>query len=193
MTGLLSKPLKPETWPDFVRLVEAHDGVWGGCWCMAFHPPRGGGPYTAEDNRTAKEERVRAAAAHAALVYDGVDCVGWCQFGPPAELPRIKHRRAYEATSPELPDWRITCFFVAKTHRKSGVASTALDGALTEIARLGGGTVQSSPEDVTNRSVSSSFLYNATLSLFEAHGFERTCRLGKNHWLVTKVVAPDRG
>ena len=160
---------------------------------MAFHPPRGGGPYTAEDNRSAKEERVRAGTAHAALVYDGLDCVGWCQFGPPAELPRIKHRRAYEAAWPEPPDWRITCLFVAKTHRRSGVASAALGGALAEVARLGGGTVESSPEDVTNRSVSSSFLYNATVSLFEEHGFERSRRLGKHHWLVTKLVAPDLG
>jgi ribosomal protein S18 acetylase RimI-like enzyme len=145
-------------------------------------------PYTAEDNRAAKEDRVRAGTAHAALVYDGDDCVGWCQFGPPAELPRIKHKRSYDRLSRQPPDWRITCFFVAKTHRQAGVASAALEGALREIARLGGGTVQSSPEDVTDRSVSSSFLYNSTVSLFERHGFERTHRLGKNHWLVTKVV-----
>lgn len=188
MAELHSKPLEASTWADFARLVDAHDGVWGGCWCMAFHPPRGGGPYTAEDNRAAKEKRVRAGAAHAALVYDHDECVGWCQFGPPAELPRIKHRRAYEALSSGPPDWRITCFFVARTHRRAGVASAALAGALEEIARLGGGTVESSPEDVTGRSVSSSFLYNGSLSLFERHGFERTRRLGKNHWLVTKAV-----
>lgn len=193
MTVLISKPLTPRTWPDFARLVEAHNGVWGGCWCMAFHPPRGEGASTGADNRAAKEKRVRAGTAHAALVYDGHDCVGWCQFGPPGELPRIKHRRAYEAASPQLPGWRITCFFVARTHRKAGVASAALDGALREIARRGGGTVESCPEDVTDRSVSSSFLYNATVSLFERHGFECTRRLGKNHWLVTKVVTPDLG
>ena len=189
MTGLTTTPLEPATWPDFARLVEAHSGVWGGCWCMAFHPPRPGGPHAAEANRADKELRVRAGTAHAALVYDGDDCVGWCQFGPPAELPRIKHRRAYESTSPEPPDWRITCFFVAKTHRRAGVASAALGGGLAEIARLGGGRVESSPEDLTDRSVSSSFLYNATVSLFERHGFARTRRLGKNHWLVTKEVA----
>jgi hypothetical protein len=33
------------------------------------------------------EKHVRANRSHAALVYDGVDIVGWCQFGPPAELP----------------------------------------------------------------------------------------------------------
>ena len=191
MTGVLSRPLTAATWPDFARLVDAHSGVWGGCWCMAFHPPRGGGPHTGEDNRVAKQGRVHAGTAHAALVFDGHDCVGWCQFGPPAELPRIKHRRAYEATPSEPPDWRITCFFVARTHRRSGVASAALDGALSEIAASGGGTVESSPEDVTDRTVSSSFLYNATVTLFEERGFERIRRLGKNHWLVRKLVAPE--
>lgn len=68
------------------------------------------------------------------------------------------------------------------------VASTALDGALREIARLGGGTVESYPEDSDGRSVSSSFLYNGTLSMFENHGFTRTRRIGKHHWVVTKLV-----
>lgn len=157
---------------------------------MAFHPPRGNPPYSAEENRQAKEERVRAGTAHAALVYDGDDCVGWCQFGPPDELPRIKHRRAYDAAAPTPPDWRITCFFAAKKHRRSGVATAALRGALTEIGRLGGGTVESYPEDASDRKVSGSFLYNATLDVFESQGFERLRRLGKHHWVVRTVVPP---
>lgn len=127
------------------------------------------------------------------MVYAEGDCVGWCQFGSTVELPRIKHRRAYEAAAGHAPDWRITCLFVAKTHRKAGVAGAALAGALTEIAQLGGGVVESYPEDVEGRKVSGSFLYNATVSLFESQGFERTRRLGKNHWVVTKVVGPSSG
>jgi hypothetical protein len=32
------KALDETTWPDFAQLVERHNGVWGGCWCMSFHP-----------------------------------------------------------------------------------------------------------------------------------------------------------
>jgi GNAT superfamily N-acetyltransferase len=103
-------------------------------------------------------------------------------------LPRIKRRRAYLEGLGVLPDWRITCFFVASPYRRRGVASVALEGALQEIERLGGGTVESYPEDIEGRSVSASFLHNGTVSLFEDHGFERTRRLGKHHWVVTKVV-----
>ena len=188
VTELRTRPLDATTWPAFARLVEASNGVWGGCWCMAFHAARPGGPHPPEQNRADKERLVREGRAHAALVLDGDDCVGWCQFGSVDELPRIKRRRAYEASAGAPPDWRITCFFVGSRHR--GVASTALGGALEQIAELGGGTVESYPEDTTARKVSSSFLHNATVGLFEAHGFERSRQIGKNHWVVTRVVSP---
>jgi GNAT superfamily N-acetyltransferase len=188
MTEFQVRPLDETTWPDFARLVENQNGVWGGCWCMGFHVEGVGRGKTAEQNRSEKESRVRDGRAHAALVYEGPDCVGWCQFGPTDELPRIKHRRAYLDALDGLPDWRITCFYVHKRHRRHGVSSAALGGALQEISRLGGGTVESYPEDAAGRSVSGSFLHNGTVSMFERHGFRRTRRLGKHHWVVTLAV-----
>lgn len=182
------KPLDASTWVDFAALAERHNGVWGGCWCLEFHPE---GAERDKHRRKMKEARVRAGTAHAALVYDGSTCVGWCQFGSPDELPRIKHQRAYRKGLETLPDWRITCFFVDKAYRKKGVSAIALAGALDEIARLGGGMVESYPEDPTDRSVSSSFLYNASMSIFEKQGFERVRRIGKNHWVVQKMVQVD--
>jgi len=58
-----------------------------------------------------------------------------------------------------------------------------------EISRLGGGTVESYPEDAAGRSVSVSFLHNGTVSMFIRKGFKRSRRVGKNHWVVTKVVS----
>jgi GNAT superfamily N-acetyltransferase len=183
------RPLSETTWPDFARLVERHNGVWGGCWCMGFHAEGVGRGKTAAQNRSEKEARVREGRAHAALVFDGPECVGWCQFGPTGELPRIKRQRDYLKGLGELPDWRITCFFAANAYRRTGVGAAALEGALAEIGRLGGGTVESYPEDSAGRSVSSSFLHNGTVSLFERHGFERTRPLGKHHWVVSRAVS----
>lgn len=182
-----TKPLVGATWPHFAALVERHNGVWGGCWCMAFHAP----PAGAAGNRAAKEALVREGRAHAALVFDGAACVGWCQFGPTVELPRIKHRRAYEEGLTSLPDWRITCFFSDKAYRGKGVAAAALAGALAEIARLGGGRVESYPEDAEGRSVAGAFLHNGTLAMFEQQGFTRSRKIGKHHWVVERNVRPD--
>ena len=155
---------------------------------MGFHEKGAGWGKSAALNRAEKECRVREGRAHAALVYDGAIAVGWCQFGPTDELPRIKYKREYEAGLERLPDWRITCFFVDRDYRKRGVTEAALAGAIDEIGRLGGGVVESYPEDVEGRSVSGSFLYNGTVSLFERAGFVRFRRLGKNHWVVTRAV-----
>lgn len=183
----VAKALSPKTWPAFAALVERHNGVWGGCWCMEFHPD---GKLRDAKRRERKECRVREGMTHAALVFDRTRCVGWCQFGSPEELPRIKHRKAYELVVPERPDWRITCFFVDKEYRGKGVSSAALAGAIELIAGLGGGKVESYPEDVEGRAVSGSFLYNSRLAMFERQGFERVARLGKNHWVVSRTVAP---
>jgi len=188
MSDFVVKPLDETTWSDFALLVEKHNGVWGGCWCMAFHPEGIARTKSASQNRSEKEHRVRAGRAHAALVYDGSIAVGWCQFGRTDELPRIKHKRDYLNGLTKLPDWRITCFFVDRDYRGKGIASIALEGALKEIARVGGGIVESYPEDAEGRTVSGSFLHNATASLFEHQGFRRTRRLGRNHWVVTKVL-----
>ncbi|MFI1538142.1 GNAT family N-acetyltransferase [Streptomyces anandii] len=177
------------TWPAFARLVEANNGVWGGCWCMGFHVRLGKGR-TAEQNRAEKERFVREGATHAALVLDGDDCVGWCQFGSPAELPYIKSRRAYEKDLTALPDWRVTCFFTGKGQRGRGVARTALGGALAEIARQGGGTVEGYPEETDDRSVSGSFLHTGPMAVFENHGFTRTRPISPHRWVVTLTVAP---
>lgn len=36
------KPFIANTWPDFSRLIEANNGVWGGCWCMGYTGPVAG-------------------------------------------------------------------------------------------------------------------------------------------------------
>jgi hypothetical protein len=119
--------LTPETWDDFAALVEAHNGVWGGCWCMGFHPEGLAG--TAEDHRLAKRAHTDRGTVRQVLVYDGGDAVGWCQFGTPDELPRIKNATAYAKDLEALPQWRIGCIFTGSRHRGKGVARSSASSA----------------------------------------------------------------
>jgi GNAT superfamily N-acetyltransferase len=181
-----TRALDPTTWPAYAELMERHHGVWSGCWCMGFHEE---GPKH-RDNRERKEQRVRDARAHAALVFDQDRCVGWAQFGSPDELPRIKHKREYTETLTTLPDWRITCFFVDRDHRRSGVAYEALEGALTLIAEAGGGEVVSFPNELEpGKRTSSSFLHNGTRAMFERAGFTLERHIGKSKTVMRKTIA----
>jgi GNAT superfamily N-acetyltransferase len=185
------KPLGPDTWDAFAGLAERHNGVWNGCWCTWFHTFNAEKTHTVEGNRALKEQLVREDRAHAALVFDGDTAVAWCQYGAPAELPNINHRKEYEATRDGLPDYRLTCFFVDKKYRRQGMAGVALRGALDLIAQAGGGVVEAYPQDTDGKKITASFLYSATRSLFEEAGFAYLRPKGKNHCVMSKTVPAE--
>ena len=189
---LTVRPLGPDTWAAFAELAERHNGVWGGCWCTWFHTLHAEKTRTYDGNRALKERLVQEDRAHAALVFDGDVAVGWCQYGPPDELPNINHRKEYEAGVDRPPDYRLTCFFVDKKYRRQGVAAAALGGALELIAQSGGGIVEAYPQDTGGKKITASFLYSATRSLFEQAGFTYSRPKGKNHCVMVKTVSGAR-
>ena len=186
--------LTRSTWDDFAALVEANNGVWGGCWCIGFHPDGGSAGATPERNREAKRRHVRKGTVHQMLVYDADTCVGWCQFGSPDELPNIQNRRKYADGPDDPPDWRIGCVFTGSKHRERGVAATAVEAVLGEIARAGGGIVEAYPEQTEDRKPQrGSYLHTGPEDLFTRFGFERVRRIAKWRWVMRTEVAPADG
>ncbi|MFC6715510.1 GNAT family N-acetyltransferase [Branchiibius cervicis] len=184
--------LSPETWPAFDALVQRHNGIFGGCWCIWFHPDgpeRGQG---AEANRALKRRYVDEGTAHAALVMAGDEAIAWAEFGTPAELPNLHHRKQYDQTKTRDPDYRITCVFVDKRYRRQGLSEVAIRGALDLIARSGGGRVESYPHDLTEQTkkMSSSFLYNGTRRMYERLGFTYDRSKGLKNCVMVTTVAP---
>jgi GNAT superfamily N-acetyltransferase len=190
MTEHVIKPLTLETWDAYARLIEKHNGVWGGCWCTWFHDDTPDMPKKDSTGYDWKHRMVELGIAHAALVFDGDDVVGWAEYGSPAELPRIYHRKEYLAVVPEPSPYRITCFFVDRNHRRSGVSREALRGALELIAANGGGSVEGYPNDVPEgKKISASFLFSSTRALFEEAGFVYIRPLGTSRCVMRRTVA----
>lgn len=186
--GRTVRALDASTWDAFDEVCRNSDGFPSGCYCIGFHE-EGPVAHDATRNRERKQARVLTGTTHAALVFEGDVCVGWCQFGPPDEVVRIKNRREYDKTRPgALPDWRIGCNYVRAGHRRHRVASDALAGALDLIAALGGGRVEGYPEPA--EAVPAGFLFHGALSTFEQLGFTRDRMIGKHRWVVSKVIDP---
>jgi hypothetical protein len=179
-----SLQLSPKTWPEFERLFAANGGVWGGCWCMFFHKP---GKFDSKDyerNKAAKHTLTSGGRAHGTIVFCGDDPVGWCQFGPREELPRIDKKRGYAPRSRD--NWRITCLFIASGHRKKGFAEFAVKESLKAMRKIRVKRVEAYPVE---GELSATFLWSGTPALFEGAGFSRAGPLGKKSWVYSLTLA----
>jgi len=183
VSAYTTRQLTAETWDDFAELVEANNGVWGGCWCMGSHPEGLG--EGREAHRVAKLAHTTRGTVHQVLVYDGDACVGWCQYGTPAELPNIKNRAAYDREATTAPDWRIGCIFTGSKHRGRGVARAAVAGALEAIRAVGGGIVEAYPEQTVERTPQrGAYLHTGPEELYADFGFVRDRKIAKWRWVM---------
>ncbi len=188
------KELSPSTWPDFETLAMKQ----GHCWCMYYQRPRPvRGKLSMVErgkvNRKTKETLIRQGRSHATLVYDGKRPIGWCQYGPREELPRIDAGRNYKKLEPLPVDkklWRITCFFVDKDYRGRGVARTALKGALESIRKQGGGIVEAYPVVSKNLSKVAEWMWFGSPSMFRRERFRPVAPLGTSYHLMRRTILP---
>ena len=118
------------------------------------------------------EKRVLVAEgwAHGILVYNDGQPVGWCQYGPPEELPRPGGGGAQRSQSrlSATGRWRLSEKCAGQCHRRRGVADVALHAALYAIRERGGGLVEADPPVPPIRA---DWKHGGTISLFEREGF----------------------
>ena len=195
-SGYSTKELSKKTWPDFERLFETHPAPGANpCWCMHYHRSRPlpkskklhSSVKKAARNCQQKRELVENGCSHGILVYAKGEPVGWCQYGPKEELPRLDNNPRYRRLAPEDGRerlWRITCFVVDKKYRKRGVASAALRAALTAIRSKGGGLVEAYP--ITNWGAYADWF--GTTSMFRKEGFKIVAPFGKSNVLMRRTI-----
>ena len=141
-------------------------------------------------NKMAKKALVKRRKTHGIIVYSGKTPVGWVQYGPKPELPRLDASKTYQSLSLDNREkrlWRIPCFFVDRDNRKRGVAVFGLNAALASIKeKRGGGLVEAYPSTKPNKG--SSLMWSGTVSMFQKAGFERASQLGKSGVVMQKTV-----
>ncbi|HEV2784648.1 MAG TPA: GNAT family N-acetyltransferase [Actinophytocola sp.] len=191
MTPVHVLELTEKTWPALEKLF-GPKGADAGCWCMFFRLP---GPEFRtglyEPNRAALRELAGSGEPVGLLAMDGEDAVGWV-----AVAPRPVYRRLERSTvaKPVDPDedlsgvWSVTCFYIHRGARRSGVSRLLLDEAVRYAAEHGARVVEGYPVDTGGRKKASAELYHGTLSTFTAAGFSVVERRGVRRALVRKVI-----
>jgi GNAT superfamily N-acetyltransferase len=165
------RPLTPELRSDFLQYFEgeafADNPKWKFCYCQFLyvdHAKVTWSTRTGEENRAAACARIDCGRMQGLLAYRGDAVVGWCNAAPRAMLDAF-------ADEPD-PDaqhlGQITCFVVAKAHRRTGVARALLDAACDLLRQQGVLIAEASPM----RSAASDAQHHyGPLSLYLSAGF----------------------
>ncbi|MFH1144950.1 MAG: GNAT family N-acetyltransferase [Candidatus Eisenbacteria bacterium] len=168
-------PLTPSRWKDFVELFGPH-GAAGGCWCMwwrlsakEFNAGKGA------PNRRAMKALVDAGRVPGILAYrDGLP-VGWCAIAPRDEFPRLDRSRVLGRVD-DVPVWSVVCFFIAREHRRTGVASELLKAAVAHARKQGAKVIEGYPIEPRTDSFPDVFAFHGTVSTFKQAGFQEVVR-----------------
>ena len=166
-------PVDPSRWPDFERLFETR-GAPKSCWCMFLRKDESGRkPRKKANRRRAMESRIKAGVPVGILAYDREgEPVAWCSVAPRETLAPTGGIDAPGEDPARV--WAITCFFVPRPMRRSGVMERMIEEAAEHARRNGATSLEAYPVAPD----SPSYRFCGYVPAFAAHGFVEVGRAG---------------
>lgn len=142
--SIVVRRFEPSRRADFFAFHRETNGA-GWCYCVAWWAPtwQGWGERTAQENRKAREQLLERGEYDGYLAYDAAVPVGWCQVGPRDRLQKLV---AQFKLPPDPDTWAVTCFEVAPSHRRTGVATALLRETLRDLRARGVRRVEAFPK-----------------------------------------------
>jgi GNAT superfamily N-acetyltransferase len=182
-------PLTPDRWSDLEALFGSR-GACGGCWCMAWRlAPADFSLRKGDGNRRALRALVTKGEPTGILAYDGATPVGWCAIAPREATPRLERSKVL-ARLDDTPVWSVTCFFVARTHRKQGVTVALLRAAAVHAGRAGARIVEGYPVEPRRGELPAAFAWTGLASAFRAAGFTEAARRSATRPIFRLALSP---
>ncbi len=169
-------PLTPERWQDFETLF-GERGACGGCWCMAW---RLTGKQFDEQKGAPNKKAMKAIVARGdqpgVLAYVGGQAVGWCSVAPRETFIRLESSRVLKPID-DKSVWSISCFFIAKEHRRKGLSVKLLKAAIEFVRRQGGKIIEGYPNE-PKKDQPDVFMWTGLAASFIKAGFKEADRRG---------------
>jgi GNAT superfamily N-acetyltransferase len=166
------RKLCPELMQDFLLFFDgdafADNPKWGFCFCQFLyvdHAKVNWAARTVQENRAAACDRIRSRRMEGYIAYRAEVPIGWCNAAPRTMMDSF-------ADEPD-PDasriGQITCFVVAKSHRRSGVATALLHAACAGLRTQGLEIAEALP---MSGALSDAQNHFGPLSMYLAAGFQ---------------------
>lgn len=122
--------------------------------------------------------RIRDGIPVGLLAYDGEEAVGWVSVAP-----RDTFRLKGAAGVPADDIWSISCFFVPRERRGSGLTRKLIVGAVAHARRQGATVVEAYPVDPD----SPSYRHMGFVPVFAGAGFDDLGRNGKRRHVMRRT------
>ena len=169
---LTTHPVTPDRFDDFVAVVNPNRRDTH-CWCLSHRlsareiQDLGGG-----DREVAARALGHRENPPGVVGYDDQDTpVGWCSVGPRADNTRLSSSKLITPID-DVPVWSIICVVVRGGHRKRGVTTPLIEGAVAYAASRGAPAVEAYPVDPGERRMDLTMAFVGTRRMFEKAGFE---------------------
>jgi GNAT superfamily N-acetyltransferase len=170
-------PLTPDRWPDLEQLFGAR-GASSGCWCMWWRVAAKDWEHDAgAGNRAALRRVVNAGPAPGLLAYFEDTPVGWVAVAPREEYPRLNRSPKLKPVD-DLPVWAVSCFYIDRLYRGTGVAGSLLASAVDHARAQGAAAVEGYPIDPGDGRATNASAFTGVLDMFHAAGFAEIARRG---------------
>ena len=181
------RPLTKATWADLDALFGPR-GASGGCWCMwwrlrrsEYEKKKGTG------NKRAFHGIVKSGEPAGVLAYAGGKPVGWCAVAPRRDYPVLERSRILKPVD-EQPVWSVTCFYVPRENRRSGLTAKLLRAAVDYAREKGAMIVEGYPQDPKKGTMVDAFAWTGFVSAFKKAGFKEVARRSKTRPIMRRIL-----
>ena len=145
-----------------------------------------------EGNRLAFKALVDAGEEPGLLAYVDGEPIGWCAVAPRASYSRLGRSRTLRAID-DRPVWSVTCFYVARPHRRRGVTGILIRAAIDFVRARGGRILEGYPIVPAKERAPDAFAYTGLISAFEAAGFREVARPSPTRAIVRYEIDVGSG
>lgn len=169
-TRWTTRPVTPDRFDDFADVVNPNRRA-SHCWCLSHRLPALEIEALGSGSREQAMRRLCAREHPPGVVTyrDGLP-VGWCSISPRAEIPRLVSSKLIRPLD-DVPVWSVICVVVRGGHRRQGVTTRMLEGAVAYAASQGAPAVEAYPVDPPGR-MDLTMAFVGTRAMFEKVGFE---------------------
>jgi GNAT superfamily N-acetyltransferase len=145
-----------------------------------------------EGNRRALRALVDSGEPPGLLAYVGDEPAGWCAVAPRDAYPRLDRSRVL-ARVDDRAVWSVSCFYVAKPFRRSGLSLALLEAAVAHARTRGARIVEGYPVEPRTGAMPDVFAWTGLASTFRSAGFREVARRSASRPILRRGLRGPAG